>query len=162
MGILTLLSLWVCGGDVHRLGDRDFGVRHQAHERLRSLGWVAYPSLVRHSQSPVPERAWRCAELAAELDAVFLTLLEIEAVARGDEPLPLGASDAYLRAVCRRVNKLGGWYMSDSWQYVYSRPYRDGTRRGECEHVVRVAASNRAARGVAEHLFPPLVPGLTK
>lgn len=144
MGILFLISGWLYGGDVRHLSDPCFAVRHEAGKRLAACGWLAYPSLLAGRQSAVPEVAARCDDLVERLERRVLLLAEVECAARGLVPIPAEASDDYLRAVCRRVNVLGGWYMADCWTYVQSLPYRDGTRRGECEYVVRQAAHRRA------------------
>lgn len=148
MSLLLLLSNLFFGGEVQALGSRSFGERHEAGKRLAAVGWLAYPSLLAGRRSEVPEVARRCDDLVERLERPVVAVLEVEAVARGLTPIPLDADDHFLRAVCRRVNALGGWYMADSWQYVHQLPYRDGTRRGECEYVVKRAAASRALPAV--------------
>lgn len=148
MGLLLLLSGWLFGGDVRDLGSTTFHVRQTAHEKLKRMGWLAYPAAVLGCRSDNPERADRCADLVERLEGPIRLLAEVEAVAAGREPLPALATDEYLKAVCRQVDKIGGWWQADSWNYVHALPYRDGTRRGECEYVVRMAAVRRAMPGL--------------
>ncbi|MEB3270005.1 MAG: hypothetical protein VKJ09_15800, partial [Leptolyngbya sp.] len=152
--VLFLISAWVCGPDVERLGDHRFYVRHPAHERLKGWGWVAYPALLRGVGSDVPERASRCGELLDRLDGLLGELADVEAVARGVDPLPDVPTDAFMKAVCGRVDVLGGWtHTANSWLWVKASPYRYGDRASDCRHVIGVAA---ARRGLP--LFFPLVP----
>lgn len=155
MGLLLLLSNLFFGGDVHALGSRSFGERHEAGKRLAAVGWLAYPSLLAGRRSEMPEVAARCDDLVERLERPFVVLAEVEGAARGIVPLPQTASDQFLQAVCRRVNALGGWHMADSWVYVHALPYRDGTRRGECEYVVRTAAARRALPAVVGNAAIP-------
>ena len=153
MEVLFLISAWVCGSDVERLGDHRFYVRHPAHERLKAWGWVAYPALLRGARSDSPERASRCGELLDSLDATLSELVDAEAVARGYEPLPDAPTDGFMRAVCRRVDQLGGWYTQDAWAWVKMSPYRYGDRVSDCRHVVGRSIAKRSLG-----LFFPLVP----
>jgi hypothetical protein len=158
MGLLVLLSGWLYGGDVHRLGSEWYPERWAASERLRAAGWLAYPALLTGSRSDSVERADRCAELANRLDGWVREALEVEGVARGILPLSPVASDEFMEAVCRRVDALGGWKTSEAWVWVRASPYQFGTRRGDCQHAIRMAAAHRAVASC----FPPLVPGLPK
>lgn len=148
MGLLILLSGLLFGDDIRDLGSTTFHVRQTAHERLKSAGWLAYPAAVIGCRSDNPERADRCADLVERLEGPVRLLADVDAVARGARPLPAEATDEYLQAVCRRVDRIGGWWQQSSWSYVYARPYRDGTRRGECEYVVRMAAVRRSMPGL--------------
>ena len=156
MSILLFISSLVCGGDVARLGSADFHARHDAHKRLASLGWVAYPALIRGSQSDVSERSSRCEELLDRLDGWLSLAAAIEGAANGFVPLSPDASDAFMAAVCRRLDKLGGWRTAEAWSWVKSTPYREGTRVGDCQYAINCAAAKRAM----SYCFPPLVPGL--
>lgn len=153
LDVLFLISAWVCGPDVDRLGDHRFYVRHPAHERLKAWGWVAYPALLRGSQSSDLERSSRCGELLDRLDGWMAELLDVEAVARGLEPLPTQPTDEFMKAVCGRVDSLGGWHTQTSWHWVRASPYRYGDRAADCRHVIGFAVAKRTLG-----LFFPLVP----
>lgn len=144
MGLLFFLSSLLCGDDVHRLGSPCYHDRQSAHTRLESLGWVAYPALLRGSQCGCPERAERCGVLLDRLDGWVWELVDVERIARGVTPLPDHADDRLMRLVCKRVDQLGGWTTcADSWHWVKATPYISGTRVGDCRHVVTCAAKGR-------------------
>lgn len=155
MDLVFLVSGLFFGGDVARLGDPAFHVRHSANERLRAASWAAYPALLRGSQSPNAERAVRAADLLDALDGPFWTLVEAEGIARGVNPLPETASATLLRAACERAQALGGWD-GDLWGWVQSRPYTAGSLWGDADHAIRKAAKARAS---APARLPKLMPG---
>ncbi len=68
MALWFLLSCWWYGGDVGRLGERDYRERSAAHTRLASASWLAYPALL--TGGPNAESAERCGMLLDSLPGV--------------------------------------------------------------------------------------------
>lgn len=138
---LCYLSGLVYGGDVGRLGDREWRDRDAAQRRLEAAGWLAAPAVWAGLDDGCPERADRCrrawgrclgwpARVAAR--AVLDPAVDPEEL--------VTRAPGVARLVCLVVDESYPFEsVGDSWGWVERTPYRSGTLAGDFALVVKSA-----------------------
>jgi hypothetical protein len=146
MNLLTMLSALLFGGDVERLGDREWVVRDTAHRRLEGAGVLAWPAVFMG-------RATANAEAANRIDVLLRhvpTPRELGVLAFGrqrDMPDSFVATlarqmldDRELAAwVFGEVDARHGFHCVNSRLWAETQPYVTGTREKEFAYVLFAA-----------------------
>lgn len=143
MEIIVYLLVLVYGGDVSRLGDRDFAMRDAAHKRLSRAGLLAFPAMWAGYRDATPERRHRLDML------VFRQMTAAEWAARAVVRCPgvpdewvvaagewAAKDDGFARVLYPLVDRYGGFWAADSRGWAESLPYVTGSREREYAHVL--------------------------
>lgn len=137
---LGFIAGLIYGGDVDRLGDREYRVRESAHKRLEAAGWLAAPCVWHGLQSDCLERADRCERLWRLMER-WADKLAVETFYSRHMP-PVAVLAGYpeiARRMCDVVDRNGWWTSPDSWDWVQRTPYRTGSLQGDFELVILTA-----------------------
>jgi hypothetical protein len=138
------------GGDVERLGHREYAVRAAAHSRLQAAGAWAVPALWVGRRTGSPERVMRVESILARRASVWRKAIwaVLSRPDVTDDQLRLVgevmAADPELASqVYAAVDHAGGFWSASSEQWARSRPYHTADLAGENVHVLRAVRNAR-------------------
>lgn len=160
MTYLMALSWLVYGGDVERMGDRDYSTRAAAYSRLKAAGPWAVPALWAGRRNGNPERQLRIELILSRRASVWGRVIWS---VLSDRRVSDGTLHAVGRVMAKNpdlaamvydaVDLSGGFSCESSERWVFIQPFLTGDLASENAHMLKQTR--------VRLLFPPPPPDPT-